>query len=111
MIDNYSLDIIGRGDIPCQHGRVVDVYHVPSLNVNLLLVSKLTQTSKIVEFYPNPFFVKDINNENSIVAKGSLNLKDHYISFMNCLEQILDRLLSFPRLTNGTKIGMNDLDT
>lgn len=40
--DNFALDITGHGDIPCRHGWIIDVYHVPSLSVNLLFISQLT---------------------------------------------------------------------
>ena len=33
--DDFALDITANGDIPCQHGWIVDVYHVPSLSGNL----------------------------------------------------------------------------
>ena len=42
VVDDFSLDIVGRGDIPCQWGWIVVVYHVPNLNVNFLSVSQLT---------------------------------------------------------------------
>lgn len=47
---DFSLDITGHGDIPCWHGRIVNVYHVPRLGENLLLVSQLTQIGNIIEF-------------------------------------------------------------
>ena len=49
LVDDFALDIVGHGDIPFRYGRIVNVYHVPSLNANLLSISQLTQTSKIVE--------------------------------------------------------------
>lgn len=42
VADDFSLYIIGHGDIPCQHGQIINMYHVPNLNANLLLVSQLT---------------------------------------------------------------------
>ena len=40
--NDFSLEIPGHSDVTCQHGWIVDVYHVPSLSANLLLVSQLT---------------------------------------------------------------------
>ena len=42
VVDDFSLDIVGRGDIPCRHGWIVDIYYVPSLSANLLSVSQPT---------------------------------------------------------------------
>jgi hypothetical protein len=49
VVDYFTLDIVGHGDFPCQHGRTFDVYHVPNLSANLLSVSQLMQIGKIVE--------------------------------------------------------------
>ena len=40
--DDYSLIIVGRGDVECRHGWISNVYHVPSLSMNLFLVAQLT---------------------------------------------------------------------
>ena len=40
--DDFSLDTIGHVDLTCQCGHIVDVFHVPSLCMNPLLVSQLT---------------------------------------------------------------------
>jgi hypothetical protein len=37
--DDFSLDIIGHGDVPCRHGWIVGVYHVPNISANILSVS------------------------------------------------------------------------
>jgi hypothetical protein len=36
----FILDIVGHGDIPYRHGKIVDIYHVPNLSANFLLVSQ-----------------------------------------------------------------------
>ena len=36
---NFSLDMTSHDDIPCWHDRILDMYHVPNLSENLLLVS------------------------------------------------------------------------
>lgn len=48
VVDDFTLDITGNSEIPCRHGQIVDMYHVPGLTVNLLSVFQLTQTGKIV---------------------------------------------------------------
>jgi hypothetical protein len=42
---------------------------------------KLTETSKIVEFYPDRFFDKDFKNDKSIFVEGFLDLKDGLYKF------------------------------
>lgn len=46
-----------------------------------LLVSQLTKNSKIVKFWPNCFFVKDMKNVGLIIAKWVLNSKDRIYKF------------------------------
>ena len=48
VVDDLSLDVVGQGDVSCQHGKIVDIHHVPKLSVNLLYVSHSTKTGKIV---------------------------------------------------------------
>ena len=81
VVDELAIDIIRHGDIPCRHGRNVDVYHVSSLSSYLLSISQLKQTSNIVEFWPNHFFVKDIKNDRLIFLEGCLNSKDLLYNF------------------------------
>jgi len=52
VANDFSLDIFGNGNIPYRYGIIVDVYHVPNLSANMMSDSQLTQTSKIVEFWP-----------------------------------------------------------
>ena len=40
--DDYTLIIVGTGDVECQHGQISNVYHVPSLSTNLFSVAQLT---------------------------------------------------------------------
>ena len=40
VVDDFVLDIVGHGDIPYRHGKIFNVYHVPNLSENLLLVSQ-----------------------------------------------------------------------
>ena len=42
VADDFALDIVGHGDVACRRGQIVDVFHVPSLSANLLLVFQLT---------------------------------------------------------------------
>jgi hypothetical protein len=56
VIDEFSLDIVGHGDVSYRHGIIVEIYYVPNLTSNLLFVSQLTKTCKIVEFWSDQFF-------------------------------------------------------
>ena len=33
VANDFALDIVGCGDIPCGYGWIVEMYHVPSLNM------------------------------------------------------------------------------
>lgn len=81
--DDFALDTIGHGDVSCRHGQIIDMFHVPSLSANLLSISQLAQTSKIVEFWPNCFFIKDIKKDRSIIVEGVLYPKDQLYKFHN----------------------------
>lgn len=81
VVGDFSLDIVGHGDIPCRRGHIADVYHVPSLSV--LSVYQLAQTSKIVYFLSDQFLVKDLNNDRLITTKGFLHAKDKLYKFHN----------------------------
>ena len=61
--DDFALDISNHNDVSCWCGWIIDVFHVPSLNVNLLLVSQLTHTGKTVELWPDHFFIKDLKDD------------------------------------------------
>jgi hypothetical protein len=76
VADDFSLNIASCGDVLYRHGKNVDVYHVPNLSENLLLVSQLTQISKIVEFWKNQFLVKGLMKDRSNFVEGFLNSKD-----------------------------------
>jgi hypothetical protein len=45
---DFSLDVACQGDVSCQHGNIVDIFHVPNLSSNLLFVTQLTQIGEIV---------------------------------------------------------------
>ena len=81
VVDNFALDITSHGDATWLHGWIIDVYHVPSLSVNLLSISQLTHTGKIVEFWLDHFFVKYMNKYGLIVVEGILNSKDRMYKF------------------------------
>jgi hypothetical protein len=50
---------------------------------NLLYVSQLTQTGKIVEFFGHRFFVFYLNKGKLINVRGFLDLKDSLYNFCN----------------------------
>ena len=35
----FTLDVVGQGDVSCQCGRIVNLYHVPNLNEIFLYVT------------------------------------------------------------------------
>jgi hypothetical protein len=79
--NDFSLDVVGQGDVSCQHEKIVDIYHVPNLNANLLFVSQLTQTGEIVEFWLDRFYVSDLNKGKLIVVGGLLDPMDSFYKF------------------------------
>lgn len=83
VADDYALYIVGEDDILCQHRKFSNTYHFPSLSEKNLSVSQLTQTSKIVEFWPNRFVVKNMNNEGLNFTKGFLNSKGGLDTFFD----------------------------
>ena len=59
VVDDYVLTIARSDDVESLHGRISNVYHVPRLSANLLSISQLTSTVKIVEFWSDKFIVRD----------------------------------------------------
>jgi hypothetical protein len=51
VVYDFTLDIIGHSDVPCQHGRIFNVYHVLNLSANMLSNSQLTKIGNILEFF------------------------------------------------------------
>ena len=51
VVDDYSLEIVGCGDVQCRRGRITDVFHVPSLSENLMSVTHITSNGKTVKFW------------------------------------------------------------
>jgi hypothetical protein len=50
VVDDFSLDLVGHGDVTYQHGKIFYVYHVPNLSATLFSIAQLIPTCKIVEF-------------------------------------------------------------
>jgi len=48
VVDDYALTVASYGDIECGNGVISNVYHVPILSANLLLIPQLIQTDKKV---------------------------------------------------------------
>jgi hypothetical protein len=38
VVDDFSLDVAGMGDATCQHGKIVDIYHVQNISDNMLSI-------------------------------------------------------------------------
>jgi hypothetical protein len=39
VLDDFSLDVVGQGDVTSPYGNIVNVFHVPNLSTNLLCVA------------------------------------------------------------------------
>lgn len=76
VADDFPLDIVGHGYMYYRHGQIVNVYHVPNISENLLSISQLAPTGKIVEFQPNCFFFKDLKKYGLIIIEGVINSKE-----------------------------------
>lgn len=74
--DDSVLNIIGHGDVSCQWGQIIDVFHVPYLRENLLLASQLTETGNIVELWIDWFFIKNMKDK-FIISDRLLDPTDH----------------------------------
>jgi hypothetical protein len=81
IADDFALDVVGQGVVTYQHGKIVDIYHVPKLNANLFFISQLTQIGKIIEFWPYRFYVCDLKKGKSIFVGGILDLKNDLYKF------------------------------
>ena len=79
--NDYCLTIVGFGKIKCQYSMIIDMYRVLSLSANLLFVPQLTQVGKKVEFWPNPFVVKDTHNDFIVVIGILTNLSIANIAY------------------------------
>jgi hypothetical protein len=85
VIDDFSLNISGHGDVFYRHGRIYDIYHVPNISFNMLYVSQLTKRSQIMEFWPYWFFVKNLK-VNLFSLKGFSTQRVYHIDFVTSLE-------------------------
>lgn len=64
VVDGYALTVASNGSVNCENRMINDVHHMYTvqLSANLLFVPKITQIGKEIEFWPNKFTMKDINN-------------------------------------------------
>jgi hypothetical protein len=81
VVDDFSLDVVGHGDVSRRHGKIFDIYHVPNISANSLYVSQLTQIGNIVDFFPDRFYVGDLKKSKSIVTDELLDSKDNLYTF------------------------------
>jgi hypothetical protein len=87
VVDDFSLDVVGQVIVSCQHGKIDDVYHVPNPSSNLLFVTQLTHTGKIVEFWLDQFYVCDLKKDKPIFIGGLYPIDSLYkFRDMNRLE-------------------------
>jgi hypothetical protein len=82
---DFALDFVSQGDVIYQNGKIVNIYHVSNLSTNLFFIAQLTQTSKIVEFYPYRLYVHDLKKGRSIIVDGLLDPTSslYKFSYMN----------------------------
>jgi hypothetical protein len=55
VANDDALNVVGYRKIEFHNGMITNVYRIPILSSNLLLVPQITQTGKKVEFWPNQF--------------------------------------------------------
>ena len=83
VVDDFGFDIDGHAEVTCRCGQIIDMFHVYCISINQLSISQLTQTNKIVELWPNHFFIKDLWKNKLIVANGVFDPKDWLYKFYN----------------------------
>jgi hypothetical protein len=47
VADDFSLDVVGQGDVTCQLEKIVVVYHVENLSANFLFVVVMSPFPKL----------------------------------------------------------------
>jgi hypothetical protein len=55
----------------------VATLHDPRIGPNLLSIYDITHTNKKVEFWPNQWVIKDINDDFKVIASGYCDESDH----------------------------------
>jgi len=73
VADDFSLNIASHGDVIRRHGKIDDVYHVPILSANFLLVFQLIETGNILEFWQDRFLIKAMKKYKSILTEGPIH--------------------------------------
>jgi hypothetical protein len=81
IANDFVLDVAGWGDVSCRHGKTVDIYDVPNISENLLFVSQLTHTRKILKIWLDQFYVCELKNGKSIVASELLETMTNLYKF------------------------------
>ena len=76
VASDYALTIVGNGDVECQHGCLFDVYNVPIMSENLLLVAQLMKTNKTAEFWSDCFIVMNVRCGGETIVSRILDHKD-----------------------------------
>jgi hypothetical protein len=68
--DDRSLSVVGSGIVQVDNGHFNDVFCVPSLSCNLLLVYQITHSGegKTVEFSPHQIVIKDLKDLKHVLA-------------------------------------------
>jgi hypothetical protein len=75
--DNSTIQVAGCGDVIIDTTKFGDVLHVPGVGPNLLSIYCITHTNKKVEFWPDQWVVKDMNDGFKVVASRYCDESDH----------------------------------
>lgn len=71
VANDYTLSIVGTSSVDCESDMIIKICDVPPLSSYLWYVPQIAQIGKKVEFWPNRFVMKDINNNIFNVAMGN----------------------------------------
>jgi hypothetical protein len=75
--DNSTLPVSRCGDVLIDTTKFGEVLHVPGVGPNLLSIYHITHTNKKVEFWPNRWVIKDIDDGFKVVASRYCDESNH----------------------------------
>ncbi|PKU75318.1 hypothetical protein MA16_Dca026859 [Dendrobium catenatum] len=86
---NMSIQNSGQGLLPLPESQrklyLKQIYHVPSLNHNLLSVSSLASDNNIsISFTPNEFIIKSLQDNRVLLRGPKLNGLNHIKTPVRC---------------------------
>ena len=83
VVDDYSLIVIGSGDVSWRHGRISN--HLPIFSANLLLVAQFTHTGNTIEFWSYCFIIEDLKHWIISIAISYLDPKEQLYKLCDSL--------------------------